>query len=150
MALISAAVAATMALCTPFHDEASGLYGYHDCNGAIGIEAKYFLAQEFSEGGIAAVVDEEGWLYIDRQGNSVIRPMVYDNGPDYFSEGLARYIENGRYGYFDENGRVVLPAQYEFALPFENGSARVGHDCSFEAVGEHSEVDCKRWTTIAR
>ena len=34
MALISAAVAATLALCAPFHDEASGLYGYHDCNGA--------------------------------------------------------------------------------------------------------------------
>lgn len=150
MALISTALAATMALCTPFQDAATELYGYRDCNGEIAIEAKFLAADAFTEGGIAAVVDEKGWLYIDRQGKSVIRPMIYDNGPDYFSEGLARFIAGGKYGFFDETGRIVLPAQYDFAFPFENGAARVGQDCRLEMVDDHQEVDCERWSTIKR
>jgi hypothetical protein len=39
---------------------------------------------------------------------------------------LSPVYENGRWGYADRGGRVVIPAQFDAALPFTNGLARVG------------------------
>src|SRR5215204_5718034 len=39
---------------------------------------------------------------------------------------LSPVYENGRWGYADRSGRVVIPAQFDAALPFTNGLARVG------------------------
>jgi hypothetical protein len=39
---------------------------------------------------------------------------------------LKPIYENGRWGYADRGGRVVIPARFDAALPFTNGRARVG------------------------
>ena len=39
---------------------------------------------------------------------------------------LKPVYENGRWGYADRSGRVVIAAQFDAALPFANGLARVG------------------------
>ena len=39
---------------------------------------------------------------------------------------LSPVYENGRWGYADRDGRVVIPARFDAALPFTNGLARVG------------------------
>ena len=44
--------------------------------------------------------------------------FLMDNGPDYFSEGMARILKAGRFGFIDEKGRVVIEAIYDFAAPF--------------------------------
>ena len=143
-------VAATLWLCEPFFDTESELYGFLDCDGEIAVAAKYRSAWKFTDGGIAAVLDRNGWHYISRTGDFVIRPMMYDNGPDYFSEGLARYVESGKYGFFDIAGRVVIEAQYDFAFPFGEGRAKVGEDCRFVPNGEHTAVECERWTFVEK
>jgi hypothetical protein len=43
------------------------------------------------------VVDDDGWAYIDTAGRAVIRPLVVDNGPDYFREGVARFRRNAKW-----------------------------------------------------
>ena len=53
-------------------------------------------------------------------------PFHYDNGPDYVREGLYRIVDDrGRMGYADESGRVVIAPRFAFALPFEDGKAKV-------------------------
>jgi len=140
---VSLAISASvLVLCEPFFDEQIEQYGYLDCDGAVAVPAIYRFAYEFNEGGIAAVADESGWYYIDRSNQFVIKPMLYDNGPDYFSDGLSRFVKDGKYGYFDEFGKIVIEAQYDFAWPFKNGKAQVGEDCQFVPDGEHTAVKC--------
>lgn len=138
-------------LCAPFFDEATESYGYRGCDGSTGIPATLIAAEPFNACGIAAVLDNSGWRYIDRTGTTLLRPKIMDNGPDPFSEGLARYVENGKYGFFDECGAVVIPAQYDFALPFNEGSAKAGYECTFTPeppFGEYSTYECERWTEL--
>ena len=148
--LVAMAAAATLNLCTPFHDEASDLHGYLQCDGSPGLPARYLFAEDFTPGGIAAVMDKTGWYYIDRQGKFIVRPMMYDNGPDYFVEGLSRFIQDGKTGFIDEAGQVVVPAVHDFAFPFKDGEAEVGQDCHTLREHEHSIVACKTWAMIKR
>ena len=85
-----------------FEDPASGLWGYRDARGAVVIEPRFLVAQDFSAHGIAAVADAVGWKIIDQRGAVLIpQPYLVDNGPDPFQEGLARFVEGGRIGFFD-------------------------------------------------
>lgn len=59
--------AAAAALPTPI--EKDGAWGYADRRGQVVIPARYQLAGTFSETGIAWVLDDAGWAYIDRQGS---------------------------------------------------------------------------------
>ena len=138
-------LAATLA---PF--EKGDLWGYRDGKGRTVVEAKYRMAQPFTRDGIAAVVDEQGWAYIDRQGRVVLRPFVFDNGPDYFREGLARFVESGKIGYFNRRGRVMIPARFDFGEPFERGKAKVCDGCRRVARGEHYTMEGGEWRWIDR
>lgn len=131
---------------TPF--EQNGLWGYRDSQNRIVIPPRYRVANEFSDCGLAAVVDAEGWVYIDTGGRAVIRPFVFDNGPDYFQEGLARFVKNGKFGFFDRTGKVVIPARYDFAYPFDRGKAKVGRGCKILSAGEHQKVEGGVWEEI--
>ncbi|MGI5871518.1 MAG: WG repeat-containing protein [Bacillota bacterium] len=117
----------------PYEDE-NGLSGYKDPNGRVVIAPKYIFAEEFSKYVIAPVCDEiRGWIYIDCHDNFVIKPYYIKNNNDYdrFSEGLARYEEDGKIGFFNEKGAIVIEAKYEFASPFKNGLAAVGKNVEF-------------------
>jgi hypothetical protein len=131
---------------TPF--EADGKWGYKDVQGKVAIEPRFVLAQEFSPRGIAAVVDETGWAYIDGEGKVVIRPFVVDNGPDYFSEGMARFAVDRKFGFFDESGKVIIKPQFDFAFPFSERRAAVCEGCREEAEGEHRVVTGGKWGFI--
>ena len=100
-----------MANSTPFEDPVTNLWGYRNARGAVVIPPRFTVAQHFSEGGIAAVADDSGWKVIDRQGKTLVRPFLLDNGPDPFRHGLARFREAGKIGFFDERGKVVIPAR---------------------------------------
>jgi len=128
--------------------EDDGLYGYMDQHNHIVIDAQYLAAMEFTENGIAAVADSAGWAYIDVLGNILIRPYIYDNGPDYFSEGLARFVENGKFGFFDKFGVPVIDAQWDFAYPFHNGKAAVCNGCKIILDNEHSGITGGKWGYI--
>lgn len=144
------ALAATLALCKPYYDAGQELHGYRSCDGQVAVAPKYLIAEPFGKGGIAAVLDETGWYYINRRGEFVIRPVIFDNGPDAFSDGLARYIEGAKYGFFDTSGTVVIPAQFEFAYPFAKGKAKIGENCTFTPEGEHTRIECRSWRSIPK
>lgn len=129
----------------PVPFEKHGRWGYRDVRGGIAIPPRFDLANPFSPEGIAAVVDEKGWAYIDIKGKLVIRPFVFDNGPDYFSEGLARFTSGGKFGFFDRHGKVVIPPGFDFAAPFSDGLAAVCVGCKEVFQGEHSFRKGGRW-----
>ena len=52
-----------------------------------------------------------------------IAPQYEDAGP--FSEGLAPVKKGGKWGYIDEDGKTVIPFQYDLAFPFSEGKAVV-------------------------
>ena len=100
-------------------------WGYKLETGLVVIEPQFVQAKEFNEQGIALVYDAIGWAYINVLGNTVIRPVLIENAPEEFSSELCRFYQSRRFGFFDKWGRIVVPAQYEFALPFKEGMAAV-------------------------
>ena len=123
-------------------------WGYRDSGGKTVIEPRFEAALEFSAEGIAAVVDSQGWAYIDPTGRVVIRPVVVDNGPDYFAEGLARFRDGGKIGFFDKKGKVVIQAEYAFTRPFSEGLAAVCDTCKEVREDEHTVVVGGKWGFI--
>lgn len=133
--------------------EDGGKYGYRNLAGEVVIEPRYIHALNFLETGIGAVVDDKGWAYIDISGKVVLRPVTVDNGPDYFKEGLARFFEDGKMGFFDRTGRIVVPARFEWIAPFSDGRARFCEGCAKKPEDEHGEhfrMTGKRWGYIDR
>ena len=101
----------------------------------------------------AIVIEEGSDAYaIDRQGNRLWDIYWYDNGPDYVEEGLFRIERDGKIGYADTSGKVVIPAQYACASPFAEGRARVTYDCTLEPDehGEHQQAISDSWFFIDR
>jgi hypothetical protein len=73
---------------------------------------------------------------------------MYDNGPDYFQEGMARYREKDKLGFIDEKGEVVILAQFEWAFPFKDGIAEVCEGFTWVSDGEYSWPVGGRWGAI--
>ena len=86
---------------------------------------------------------------IDRQQRILFDLVMFDNGPDPWHDGLTRVVRNGKMGYADKIGRVVIPCIYDHAKQFENGMAEVTFyaDKHRDADG-HQTVTSNEWFTI--
>lgn len=87
-------------------------------------------------------------MAIDKNGREMYQVFWYDNGPDYLSEGLFRMLENGKIGYANEFGKVVILPQFECADSFENGRARVTKKCKLIPEGEYTRRESSEWFYI--
>jgi hypothetical protein len=125
--------------------EQGGKWGYQNASGKEAIPPHFSVANEFSPEGIAPVVDEQGWAYIDARGKILIRPFIVDNGPDYFQEGLARFMERGKFGFFNQKGQVVIQPRFDFAAPFSEGLAAYCTGCQMKPEGELRLVEGGIW-----
>lgn len=132
----------------PFEDVTG--WGYRAATGGIAIPAQYALAMPFSRHGIAAVVDDAGWAIIDRRGRVLLRPLLVDNGPDPFSESLARFTLDGKIGFYDRRGAVAIAADFDWAAPFHEGRAAFCRGCRAVAEGEHHRMVGGRWGYLDR
>jgi len=112
-------------------------WGYRTSDGIVSISPRYHIANAFLPEGTATVVDDVGWAVIDLKGHVLLRPFVVDNAPDDFNEGLARFSESGKLGFFSRAGRIVIPARYDGARHFSDGLAPVCIGCRVERNGEH-------------
>jgi WG repeat protein len=128
--------------------EKNGKFGFKNSLNNTIIKPQYNFAQDFSKYGLAAVVDDSGWVYINKQGEKIIRPHVVDNGPDYFAFGLARFKLNNKYGYFDARGNIIIQPQFDFARPYADSIAAVCQGCRHINKGEHTEIISGKWGFI--
>jgi len=122
----------------------NGRFGYKNKSGEIVLAATYQMANDFVNG-MAEVVDDQGWAYINGNGEVIARPFIYDNGPDYFREGLARYVEEDKIGFLNEKGIKVISSDFDFAKPFDNGLSLVCLECRPKSITHESG---EHWTTV--
>ncbi len=99
--------------------------------------------------GPAAVMAGDKVFYVSKGGKTV-RTWMVDNGADYFSEGMARTLSKGKFGYIDKDLNVVITPQYDFGFAFENGVAMVCNGCTLKPGDEHVEVEGGLWGSIDR
>jgi len=92
--------------------------------------------------------EERGFIAYDPNGNELFEVFPFDNGPDYPSEGTFRIIENGKIGYADLQGEIIITPQFDAALPFANGFAAFCEDCSETIYGEHKSWEGGKWGFI--
>ncbi|KFE96932.1 WG repeat-containing protein [Chryseobacterium luteum] len=91
--------------------------------------------------------EKNAWGYVyDKKGNFLYRPFFYDNGADYFSEGARRFVKNGKVGFVDRNGKVVIEPNHDFASPFNYGYAAFCDGCDWEKTeDEHKAIVGGTW-----
>lgn len=118
-------------------------YGYVDKEGKIAINPQFDFAFPFSAEGLALVVLNRKIGFVDKSGKYEINPqfasqggfinalseafaITSDIGRISFSEGLApAQIGEGKTGYIDKTGKIVINPQFGAALPFYGGMAFV-------------------------
>jgi hypothetical protein len=133
-----------------------------NAKGELFIAPQYLKELRFDSHGLAAVHSPtKGWMYVSRGGKIVISSVpVMDNWADSFHDGLVRIVRNGKYGFANRRGQVVVPPIYDGASNFEKGRATVckgceskcaDHDCEhhFFAGGEWFRINTKG-TVLAR
>ena len=107
----------------------------------------------FGPDGLATIVINQRDLYfVTRQGKTA-PALNFDNGPDYFVDGLARTVKNGKIGFVNGNLDLVVPPVWDFAFPFEHGVAVVCTGCAFTPAArgdEHRRVTGGKWGYIDR
>lgn len=117
-------------------DSITLMYAYFDKNGnkILGnyLAAYYDTIRDYG------IVEDSGFVLIDKHGKHIYKIFPYDNGPDYTSEGLYRIIENGKIGYVDSATSIlVIKPIFDCAWPFQNGKAKVSLNCNNIKEGEY-------------
>jgi hypothetical protein len=127
-----------------FEDPATGFVGFKNKAGTVVIAPTFRFAYEFGPGGVSSAVDGvTPFVFIDTAGKVIAKAYAFDNGPDYFQDGLARIVDaRGRVGFIDTRGRIVIAPQYDDAASFCHGKAEV-------AVGAKTFVIDKTGKTVA-
>jgi hypothetical protein len=127
-------------------------YGYKNARGAMIIPmGKYLICytERFDRCAIVTSA-EEGIIGIDRNEHILFHVFAVDNGPDPASEGLFRIVRDGKIGFADTAGQIVIQPQYDGGFPFHDGLAKVGSGCKTQSDGEHSWWTGGTWFTIDR
>lgn len=86
---------------------------------------------------------------IDRSQNILFDLVMFDKGPEPFNEGLTRVLRDGKMGYANKFGQIVIPCIYDYAKWFDKGVAEVTFDATiFLDADEHRRVESDEWFTI--
>jgi hypothetical protein len=121
------------------HDTINDKYGYLNKKGDTIVpfgKYSFCFTTKFDKFAIVSLPDK-GFIGIDRNENILFNIFVFDNGPDYLSDGLFRIVKNGKIGYADKNGNIIIFPKYDCAYPFVKGKANVGTGCEIKNEGEH-------------
>jgi WG containing repeat len=115
--------------------------------GDAAVSGKVAARASYDENGLGFLYSPAGVFYFTRSGFAR-KTLSFDNGPDYFREGLARTEQNGKIGFFDRTLSVVIEPRYDFAFPFHHGLAVVCNGCTQKKSGEHTVVVGGAWGAI--
>lgn len=99
-------------------------WGYIDKKGKVVISAIFQKAFPFSSG-VARVIYRDSLYFVNHGGGRFFVPLAEE---DDFRDGLLLIKENGKFGYANTSGKIVIQAMYEEAMPFVDQTAygRIG------------------------
>ena len=98
------------------------------------------FSEHFNENRDDAIAADAGDVF-SRSGQYLYSPIVYDNGCDYWQEGMRRYVEKGCVGFVRRDGSRATPALWDFAAPFQHGYATV-----YRGGWKQEWTDDEHWT----
>lgn len=116
-----------------------GRYGY------FGTDSFQYFAQVILHGTDTTPGRTVG---IGPDGAVIFDLVLYDNAPDPMQDGLMRVSRDGKMGFANDRGEIVIPCIYDHAEGFENGKARVTFQATRHADGEHTRVESTEWFFI--
>jgi len=94
------------------------------------------------------VVGKDQLYFVNRQGKTA-PALRFDNGADYFVEGLARSVKAGKVGFVNLDLVEVIAPVWDFASPFQDGLASVCNGCAPKSDGkEHTIISGGKWGYI--
>ncbi len=132
-------------------------WGFKDQQGQVVIPPQYCAVfQDAFVDRVACVVDarqktpqgKNRLIAIDKCNNFVLEPFTYDNGPDYVREGVFRFWKDGKLGFADKDGNAVIPPQFDFAGPFDQGMTGFCMGCKPQTFDEYVEWRGGKWGFI--
>lgn len=131
-------------------DEFGGRSGYINSQGDTVIPmGKYDYCFTDTLKTFAIVMKKNGKpVAIDKNDNELYEVFWFDNGPDYISDGLFRILINGKIGYANTEGKIIIKPQYDCAYPFEEGKALVSLKCQTIQDREHFIWKSDNWFHI--
>lgn len=111
----------------PNFEDVDATLGYVDSSGKVIIPAgkyPYLFTDVFDKIAFVLLKDKKGVYAIDRSEKVLFQVCSFELGPDIISNGLFRIIENGKIGFANMNGEIVIKPNWGFIFPFqENGLA---------------------------
>lgn len=113
------------ALAANFNKEGKYFYGYLDRQGNEVIPLQFEFASDFVDGKAVVKIKDNEFALIGPSGEILNRYKYYFVGN--LGDGLLAFKENreGKYGYIDESGRVIIKPEFTMALAFSEGRAVV-------------------------
>lgn len=121
----------------PFNDEDN--WGYVTVSG-IAIPANFKSASPFS-GGFATACTEEGCAVINAKGQFVspVQDPHTSLLASRYIDGIGAVAKDGRWGYADFSGNIVIPLRFDFAGEFDKGLARVSQGGKYFFIDRKGE-----------
>ncbi|MBO0860645.1 MAG: WG repeat-containing protein [Chloracidobacterium sp.] len=122
-------------------------------DGAIVVSRQSLADISFGPEGLGSIiVDNRDLYFVTRQGKTA-PALIFDNGPDYVVEGLARTVKNGKIGFINAELHQVVAPIWDFAFPFEHGVAVVCMGCASKPAPpnddhEHQTMTGGKWGYI--
>jgi WG containing repeat len=116
---------------------------------SLRISQKHLAKMSYTTNGLASAFIDGHWYYVRPDGD-LLQVVTFDNGADYFSEGLTRSLVRGKIVYFDSKFHQVIPPKYDWGWPFEAGRALVCIGCKPVKSDDdgHGSLDGGRWGFI--
>ena len=138
----------------PNFEDVDATLGYVDSSGKVVIPAgkyPYIFTAEFDKIAFVLLKDRKGVYAIDRNEKILFQVCSYEIGPDIVSNGLFRIIENGKIGFANMNGEIVIKPRFQFVYPFqENGFAIFCDNGTWSMLDKYIPVIKGKWGVINR
>ena len=90
-------------------------------------------------------------IAVNRDGEALFQVhWAYGEGwPDALTENRIRIVENGKVGFANQYGEIVIEPQYGCASAFSNETAHVAYACGIEKIDEeHFRNTSEHWIQI--
>lgn len=91
---------------------------------------------------------DNGLFAIDRKEKRLFEVLMVGAKPDSVSDGLFRIVKNGKIGFANLKGEVIIEPRYSCANQFNNGITQVSDDCNSAKQTDATKWKGKNWYNI--